>query len=183
MTEKELQKKCIWESNGFGTVKIYSELLENDLNIRLLPEFSRQINQGMMIALNQFLNLKKTELDNIKQLLWNDCKTTFQETSYGFENDYELLEEETIVESNHRSFNIYNKEDAFKASKIKTLNIPDSKEMELENNYAVLEFDVAWQSEYGCSIIIKNGALIATNWDTLDLNNYEKNNYPKTAFG
>ena len=182
MTKEEILKKCTWDDYGFGTLKIYSELFEKEINVDLFPESERQINEQMVLAINQFLNLRKTEIDNIKLLLWNDCKATFQETSYGFESDYKLLEGETIAQANHRDFNIHNKEDAFKTSKLKRVNIPDSKAKKLEHIYATLEFNVDWQDEYGCSIIIKNGNLIATNWDTLDLRNYEGSYFPKTAF-
>ena len=59
MTKEEILKKCTWDDYGFGNLKIYSELFEKEINVDLFPESERQINEQMVLAINQFLNLRK----------------------------------------------------------------------------------------------------------------------------
>lgn len=168
MTREEIIEICNWDDWNFATITVYSPLFGKEVEVRFMPDFDsgRTITDKMAASLNDFLALTEKELETVKQHLWEDCKQAFEEISYGVE----LLEGETETEANHRDFEIFNPEDAYRKSFFKRISIPE--EPKLTNHYAVIDFSPEWES-HGCSIIVKNGVIIARYSNDWYLSKYE----------
>jgi hypothetical protein len=85
----------------------------------------------MLAAVNDILALEKSELETVKEMLWEECVFAFTVSDYGFEPD----EGETHLEAHFKGFEISNKEDAFNKSKIQEIHIAQEND-ELSGRYA-----------------------------------------------
>lgn len=155
MTKQQMLKQCAWDEYDIATLTVYSEMLETEVKVVLHSESSRNLTDKMVDTLNDFLKLEKDDLSIIKELLWQDCKECFDGISYGVS----VKEGETETEANHREFGIYNQEDAYAKSYFDGVSIQE--ENEFKNRYATIDSVPVWEQEHGCSIIMKNGQLIA----------------------
>lgn len=157
MTRDELLSTCTWDEDNYATLTVESALFNGPVKVRFMPEYDsgRVITERMVAVLNDFLALSLADLPTVKQLLWADCLDSFGNISYGFR----VAPGETELAANQREFGIYSADDAYAQSKLTQLSIPE--EPALCHRYGAIEFEPEWAG-HGCSIIMKDGQLIAT---------------------
>ncbi|MBO2011605.1 DUF6985 domain-containing protein [Hymenobacter negativus] len=168
MTRDELLRHCTWDDYDFANITVESALFGCPVQVRFLPELDsgRIITERMVAVLNDFLALSPDELPTVKQLLWADCLDDFENINYGFGPD--TGEPELVV--NQREFGIYSADDAYAQSNLTLVSIPE--EPTLRHRYGAIEFEPAWAG-HGCSIIMKDGQLIATYSNDYYFGRYE----------
>jgi hypothetical protein len=173
MTRDELLRTCTWDDYDFANITVESALFGHPVKVRFLPDFDsgRVITERMVAVLNDFLALSPDELPTVKQLLWADCLDDFENINYGFGPD--TGEPEMVV--NQREFGIYSAEDAFAQSNLAQLSIPE--EPALRHRYGAIDFELSWAG-HGCSIIMKDGQLIATYSNDWHFRQYEDDKAP-----
>ena len=166
MTHDELLRT--WDKHNFATLTVESALFGHPVTVQLMPKYDsgRVITDRMVTVLNDFLALSPANLPTVKQLLWADCLDTFEKVSYGFE----AAPGETELEANQREFGIYSAEDAYAQSNLTQLAIPE--EPALRHRYGAIEFEPEWAG-HGCSIVMKDGQLIATDSNDWYSSKYE----------
>ena len=168
MTRDEILGTCTWDSYDFATLTVDSALLGGPVEVRFVPDFDsgRVITERMAAVLNDFLALSPAELPRVKQMLWADCLDDFENINYGFGPD--TGEPEMVV--NQREFGIYSAEDAFAQSNLARVSIPD--EPAMRHRYGSIDFEPVWAG-HGCSIIMKDGQLIALYSNDWHFSQYE----------
>ncbi len=183
MTIDDVLKTCEWDEDGFANLEIHSKLFGKKVLVQFMPHYSSDINMDRkqiindlsIKALNQFLTLSKSTLNEVKDFLWADCQNSFEAIDYGFE----ASDGETDTEATRRGFGIYNKEDAYANSYFEKIRIDDNSGI-TKNAYFAIEFLPVWEEEHGVCVIGKNGKLIATYSndvtfsDDAVFNNYSK---------
>ena len=168
MTRDELLRTCTWDQYDFANITVESALFGRPVQVQFMPEYDsgRVITERMVAVLNDFLALSPADLPTVKQLLWADCLDSFQDIDYGFQ----AAPGETELATNQREFGIYSAEDAYAQSNLTQLAIPE--EPALRHRYGAIEFDPGWAG-HGCSIIIKDGQLLATDANDRHFSKYE----------
>ena len=169
MTHDELLRTCTWDQYDFANITVESALFSGPVRVEFRPDFDsgRVITERMVAVLNDFLALSPDELPSIKQLLWADCQDDFENINYGFGPD--TGEPEMVV--NQREFGIYSAEDAYAQSNLTCVSIPE--EPRARHRYGSIDFEPAWAS-HGCSIIMKDGQLIAIYSNDWHFSKYEE---------
>lgn len=153
MTYQELLDKGQWTDNATFTVTVFSELLSDTVEFHILVnQYSedRKITEVACQALNDFLNLKKENLDWIKEGLYANAQESFKSTTW---NCVEYKDNQTEYEANLEYFKIYNKEDAYRHSKISTI-FTDNEELE---SYCFVCFLSSWENEHEHIFVFANG--------------------------
>ncbi|GAB3838829.1 DUF6985 domain-containing protein [Hymenobacter jeollabukensis] len=169
MTQAEILKHCQWDDLDFATLAVDSALLGQSVTVRFMPAFDsgRVITEQMVAVLNDFLALTPAELPRVKQLLWDDCQSDFDNIDYGVQPG----EGEIYQQVNRREFGIYNAEDAYAKSNLQHLSIPEE-ELGLRHRYGAIDFEPEWAG-HGCSIIMQDGRLIAAYSNDWHFSQYE----------
>jgi hypothetical protein len=169
MTKEEILSQCVWDEYNFATLNVFSRMFNGSVEVRFNPEYDsgRRIDEKMVAALNDFLNLTESDLETVKDYLWQDCQESFASISYGVD----VLEGETEAQANHRDFGIHSREDAYAKSDFSRVSIREAPEV--KNNYAAIDFSPDWEREHGCSVIMKNGRLIAKYSNDVYCGQYE----------
>jgi len=157
VTRDEVLARCTWDEYNFATLRVPSRLFGREVEVRFDtgddPE--RRVTDAMIASLDHVLDLTEADLGTLKNLLWADCKDAFEATSYGVD----VLPGETETEANHRDFGIRTPDDAYAQSRLVRVRIKH--DPELRHRYAALDFESPWDMEHGCSVVMKNGKLIA----------------------
>ena len=158
MTKEEILEKTTWDEYQMGTCPIYVPLFEKEILFIFFQNHKPEpsITDKMFECLNDVLTLEKSQIETIKEMLWEECVFAFTVTDYGFEPN----EGETDLEANFRGFEISNKEDAFVKSTIQEIHIAQEND-ELSGRYAEIKINSA--SDNLISIIVKNEKII--DWD------------------
>jgi len=168
MSKEELLQACHWDEYNGAKLEVYSEMFGRNIEVRFMPDFDsgRMITDRMVAVMNDFLALTRADLATVKQYLWEDCLRDFEEIDYGVE----VADGETHLEANQRDFGIRNAEEAYAKSSLTQLSIPE--EPKLRNRYGAIDFAPEWAG-HGCSIIMKNGRLIAAYSNDWYFDQYE----------
>jgi hypothetical protein len=176
MTRDELLRTCTWDKYNFANITVESALFNGPVKVRFIPDFDsgRVITERMAAVLNDFLALLPDELPAVKQLLWADCLDSFENINYGFE----AAPGETELATNQREFGIYFADDAYAQSNLTQLSVPEVPT--LRHRYGAIEFEPEWAG-HGCSIIMKDGQLIATYSNDWHFGQYEDDDAGPTA--
>ncbi len=165
MTIEEVLKSSEWDDIDFAHLQLYSPLFDKKIPIEFSPHWNSEatlerehiVNDLSVRALNDFLNLPKGALDEVKDFLWQDCKRSFENIHYGFD----ASDGESDIEATQRGFGIYNIEDAYANSNFERVVIHDNASV-TDNAYFGIQFLPVWEDEHGVCVIGKNGKLIAT---------------------
>jgi hypothetical protein len=150
----------VWdESSEKGTVTVPSPLFgksaEFSFYVDTTPSRVTKTMEKNFIGYTQF---KNSELEKIKDLLWEDCLFSCNSIDCGFEK----VEGKTMQESNLQNFNIKNKDDAYaQTGRMKVLM--DEEDESYSNRYYTISFDVPWGDLV--YIIVKNDMPIASYSD------------------
>ncbi|MFE8595516.1 DUF6985 domain-containing protein [Archangium violaceum] len=168
MNKEEILQGCRWDDLGWARIEVYSEMFGRNIEVRLMPDIDSgpRLTDRMVAVLNDFLVLTREDLETVKQYLWEDCLRDFEDIDYGVA----VAAGETLSQANQREFGIRNAEEAYARSSLKRLSIPE--EPTLRNRYGAIDFEPEWAG-HGCSIIMKNGQLIASYSNDWYFSKYE----------
>jgi hypothetical protein len=171
MEKQEILKRCEWDEYDMATLTVFSEMFGRDVEVRLIPgqDTGRDVSATMVAVLNDFLALKKEDLETVKEYLWEDCKDAFANVSYGVD----AREGETETEANFREFGIHDKEDAYNQSDFDCVAIDGDDDI-FQNRYGMIRFYPVWEQEHGCGIVMQNGKLIARYSNDVYFGRYEE---------
>ena len=109
-----------------------------------------------------------TDIEIIKNFLWEDCKQACDASDYGFD----VPDGKNITEVNHEEFGVFNGEDALAKSFFDGLLIIEGDQDEYANNYGFLHFDNEWNSHL-TTVVMKNGSIVGCGDSGLWLGEYE----------
>ena len=155
MTKEEILIKTTWDENEMGNCPLFVNLFDKEIAFIFFQDHQPKpsITDKMIDCVNDVLGLDTSELERIKDFLWEECQFAFTVSDYGFEPE----SEETHLEAHLRGFEISNKDDAYSKSKVLGIYIHQESD-EFEGRYAEIAIDTA--SDNLISIIVKNGKLI-----------------------
>ncbi|GGH25315.1 hypothetical protein FAZ19_15710 [Sphingobacterium alkalisoli] len=168
MTKNEILNKTTWDDYEIGTCFIYVPLFEKEIPFVFFQnhEPTPSITDKMLACVNDILELEKSAIETIKEMLWEECIFSFTIGDYG----YEPNDDETHLEAHLKGFKISNKDDAYAKSVVKEIQI-DEKNDELSGRYAEIKINSA--SDNLIAIIVKNGKLIDFDYDGTYLPSFE----------
>lgn len=168
MTKEEVLKEITWDEYDMGNCELFVPLFNKKIPFVFFPEHTpKSITEKMMACLNDVLVLETSNLDIIKDLLYEECLFSFQVADYGCEPK----ENETHLEAHLREFGISNKEDAFTKSHILEIHIAEDND-QFKGRYSEIHMDSA--TDNLINIIIKNGKIIDYDDDGTYLDSFDK---------
>lgn len=169
MTKEELLKNTTWDEYEMGNCPLFVPLFGKKIPFIFFQEHQHKptITDKMTECVHEILLLNISELELIKELLWEECNLAFTISDYG----YEPKVGETHLEAHLRGFGIKNKEDAYSKSDIKEIHIAQEND-NLEGCHSEIKIDSA--SENLISIIVKNGKIIDFDDDGTYVGSFEK---------
>lgn len=156
MTKQELERKINWDEYGIGSINIDFPLFNKEVVFELFSnddDENPSVTDKMFLTLKDVLNLPSSSIEQIKNLLWEECNFSFTVSDYGCE----AKDGETLKEAHFREFEINDKQDAFVKSKLKGVQINFESD-KLKGRYAEISIDSA--TDNLISIIVKNGRII-----------------------
>lgn len=164
----EILESCTWDRDGIGTVDVHSPMFGRTVTVRLFTHHAdpdRQINDAMKAGLADFLALDASHTERLAELLFADCKDTFEKVSFGVD----ALEGETEAEANHRDFAILTPADALAKFELQYVHVDGEK---FPNRYFSIVFEAPWGDlEH---IIVRNGRLLTFYEDGVYFGQFEK---------
>jgi hypothetical protein len=169
MTKKEILSKTTWDYYEIGTCPIYLPLFEKEIPIVFFQDHAPEpsITDKMLACVNDLIALERSEIETIKEMLWEECIFSFTVADYGFEPE----DGETHLEAHLKGFEISNKEDAYAKSVVKQIQINQQND-KFMGRYAEIKINSA--SDNLISIIIKNGKIIDFDDDGTYVGFFEK---------
>jgi len=155
MTKEEILKNTTWDDYEMGNCPLFVNLFEKKLPFVFIQEHKPKpsITNKMTECVNQILLLNKSEIEIIKEMLWEECNFAFTVGDYGCEPK----NGETHLEANLKCFEISNMEDAYSKSEIEEIYISQEND-KLNGHYSQIMINSA--SDNLISIIVKNGKII-----------------------
>ena len=155
MTKQEFENKINWDTYGIGYINMYLPLFDMEIVFELFSADSKNpsITDKMYATVEDVLNMQPNSIEQIKDLLWEECDFSFTVGDYGCEPE----DGETVKEAHFREFELFTKQDAYSKSNVQSVQISDESD-KLEGRYAEIKVDSA--SDNLISIIVKNGKII-----------------------
>lgn len=155
MTKQEILDQCTWDYYKAATLNVYQKALDKTVEIYIAPldKAPGEINDTIVQAINDFINLTEADIEHIKDFIYWFCKLSCDVTSYG-DLDIEFREDETEQEMNLRYFGVENREDAFAKSDLNSVAIYGDTNREVK-----MYFYAPWEDEHGCEINMIDGKL------------------------
>lgn len=155
LTKEKLLNLIEWDENELGHCTLFVPLFNKEMSFLFFPELFKKptISGKMAETVNDILQIQPSELEKVKELIWEECLFSFEVGDYGFtpENG------ETHVEAHLRGMEISNKEDAITKSIFRDIVIHNEND-KFKGRYAEISIDSA--SDNLISIIIKDGRII-----------------------
>ena len=169
MEKAEIIGKTIWDEYGIGNCPIFVNLFGKEIPFRFFQEHESEpsITDKMIQCVNEVLSINKSELETVKEMLWQECNFAFQVSDYGFEPE----EGETDLEAHLKGFGISNQEDAYSKSRVLEIEIAEEND-EFDGHYSEIKIDSS--SDNLISIIVKNGKIIDFDDDGTYLGFFDK---------
>ncbi len=150
--------------------KIRVPIFDADLPFTFFTEAeSPAITKNMQKNIAGLQVFSSTELELIKGLLFEDCRSACELIDYGFNT----IDGKTLQDSNLIGLGISDKDIAFEKSAVSQV-VMDYEDEEFPNRYYAIEFSVPWEQEHGCSIIVKNDYPVAAYENSPYFGWYEK---------
>jgi hypothetical protein len=155
MTKEEILDKTSWDYYNIGNCPLFVNLFGQEIPFIFFQEHEPKpsITDKMTECVNDVLSLAKSEIETIKEMLWEECNFAFEVADYG----YRPKELENHLEAHLNGFGILNKEDSYLKSQIKEIHIAQEND-NLHGRYAEIKIDSS--SDNLISIIVKNGKII-----------------------
>ncbi len=155
MTKEEIVNKTTWDYYEMGNCPLFVNLFDQEIPFIFFQDHkpNPSITDKMVESVNDILALNKSEMETIKEMLWEECNFAFTVSDYGFEPEGD----ETHLQAHLNGFGILDKDDAYAKSEIKEIHIHQEYD-ELNGRYAEIKINTA--SENLISIIVKNGRII-----------------------
>lgn len=154
MTKQDILDQCQWVEYDAATLLVTHPIFgEVELYISPLYKAPREINDNIVQAVNDFINLNEKDIDHIKNFIYWFCNLCCDVTSYG-DLDIDFIEDETEKDTNLRYFGVQNREDAFAKSTLEEVVIDGDSTSEVK-----MYFYAPWEDEHGCEIGMINGVL------------------------
>ena len=169
MTKEELLNKTNWDDHEMAVCPIFVNLFDRIVPFNILQEYKAtpSITDKTTACVNDILLLDKSELETIKDMLWEECQFAFQVSDYGFEPEAG----ETHLEAHLKGFGISSREDAYSKCNIKGIHIYQDGD-KFENRYSVISVDTA--SDNLIDVIVKNGKIIDFDYNGTSLGFFEE---------
>ena len=138
-----------------GSCLIFITLFEKEIPFIFFQDNkpNPSITDKMVESVNEVLALNKSELNTIKEMLWEECKFAFAVSDYGFEPKGD----ETHLQAHLNGFEVLSKEDAYSKSDVKEIHIKQEYDG-LNGSYSEIKINTS--SDNLISIIVKNGKII-----------------------
>ncbi|WP_225037260.1 hypothetical protein [Winogradskyella sp. SM1960] len=169
MTKEDILNRTTWNEYGQGHCPIYVNLFEKKIPFIFFQKHQPKpkITDKMTDIVNEILTLNKTNLNVIKELLYEECLFSFQVADYGCE----AKDGETDLEAHFREFEIANKDDAYDKSEVSQIQIKQEYD-ELDGRYSEIKINTA--TDELISVIVKNGKIIDFDFDGCTLSVFDK---------
>jgi hypothetical protein len=158
MTKNEILNNTTWDDYQMGACSLYVPIFDKEIPFIFFQDHQPEpsITDKMLDCIHDILALEISQIETIKEMLWEECIFAFTVADYGFEPD----EGETHVEAHLKGFEISNKEDVFIKSQVMKVHISQEND-NFMGRYAEIKIDSA--ADNLISIIVKNGKII--DWD------------------
>lgn len=155
MDVAQIANSTEWDANELGTLNLAVPLFEENLEFVLFPapETEPVVTEKMAATINEVLAMPSTELQRVKQMLWDEANFAFQVADYGVEPEGD----ETPLQAHLREFGIMNPENAYAKSTVRQVNIFE----EFVGRFATIQIDTG--AENKISVIVRDGKII--DWD------------------
>ncbi len=149
---------------GFVTMHVSCPLAGgDDIKVKLFPDLEDGgVSDTMQDSLRDLEALGQEHKDTVASMLLEHAESCFESTSYGYAESSDLEDE---TEINREAFSVRTPANAFRAARLAGASI--ELEDALTHRYAVLEFDVPWEEEHGCGIVLRDGRPIG--WGSADI--------------
>ena len=167
-THEEILKRVVWRDSNEARFECFSPLLELYIEIRIFTATEYRISDRSFYVINDFLGLDPSQLEHIKQFLWEDCQFCCDTTSYGFD----VPEGQNEAKTNHIEFRVDNPNDALRESTLKYLFVSEDDQEHYSSNFGRLTFDNEW-SGHLCTIVMKNGSIVGYGDSGLYIGKFE----------
>lgn len=155
MTHQDILEKGNWVNNNQFVVDLESRFLKNKVRFEVdfnNTEKDKKLSSYSIKAINDFLNLKESNWDWIKEELFKVCQDAFQMTSYGFDGA-PRKENQSEFEANQDLFQIYSIDDAFEKSNLRSVSTGN----DLSYSCFYMVFEVPWDNEHSVNFSFVDG--------------------------
>lgn len=168
MKKQDIEKNIHWDHYGIGYIDLPLPLFDKVIPFELFveKEANPKISDKMFATVQDVLNLKPDSIEEIKELLWEECNFSFTVANYGCRPK----DGETVKAAHFREFGINDLHDAFEKSSVKGIQIHCDSD-KLEGRYAEIKMETA--TDNLISIVVKNGKVIDYDEDGTYLGGFE----------
>ncbi len=168
MTHEEILKRVVWRASNEARFWCFSPLLGLDIEIQVFTAAEYRISDRSFYVINDFLGLDPSQLEHIKQFLWEDCQFCCDTTSYGFD----VPEGQDEAKTNHIEFRVHSPDDALKESTLKYLLVTEDDQEHYPSNFGRLTFDNEWNGDL-TTVVMKNGSIVGYGDSGLYIGKFE----------
>jgi len=155
MTENEILKIAKRKYPTILEFYLFSELFgkEIPINISIDRDEDIVIFESTLKAVYDFQNLPKSEIENIKNQIWNHCLACFSSTKYS--HDGGITWQESKLEDNLKYGGIVDRDDALSKSEIKRIYIQN--DLSIIGGFFSIQINILWDTEHGMSLLYHDG--------------------------
>ncbi|WP_145199824.1 DUF6985 domain-containing protein [Planctomycetes bacterium Poly30] len=153
LTLEQLDEALGQSTDGSRSMVLKTAFLPDEIKVTLETEFddSYAFGPGTLSLVRALGALSSKDHPRAGELLWEHCKMCFEVTDYGAGS-----------QSNEDYFGIRNPEDALRAAGKGRIYLGEVLNGGSHDLFQI-DFYPPWEEEHGCSLVVRNGELVATS--------------------
>lgn len=155
MTLQEILENGRWETENQFVIYLAPNFLRRKIRFEIdfeKADIDNQLSSSCIKAINDFLNLKQSDWDWIREELFKASQDAYSQTGYGFEVASQK-ENQSQLEANQDLFQIYSIDDAFEKSNLRSVSTAG----DLSYSFFYMVFDVPWDIEHSVNFSFIEG--------------------------